>query len=198
MKKRLIIAAASMMAVTSQAATVTWASGVFKTPVDANGGWSTANVVSGTVSGYLWSVTEAAYTAMYSSDASTMMANVLGEYATVTDGKITGVKEGYIAPTASTTAVTIKDTANYSAGDTAYAVLLYTYTDASDNQFYIANVGTYEFASASNKSIANMGTILGGGTSGTSLGGWQSVPEPTSGLLMLLGMAGLALRRKRA
>ena len=27
---------------------------------------------------------------------------------------------------------------------------------------------------------------------------WQSVPEPTSGLLMLLGMAGLALRRRRA
>lgn len=27
---------------------------------------------------------------------------------------------------------------------------------------------------------------------------WQVVPEPTSGLLVLLGMAGLALRRKRA
>ena len=27
---------------------------------------------------------------------------------------------------------------------------------------------------------------------------WQSVPEPTSGLLMLLGIAGLALRRRRA
>jgi hypothetical protein len=27
---------------------------------------------------------------------------------------------------------------------------------------------------------------------------WQSVPEPTSGLLLLLGVAGLALRRKRA
>ena len=27
---------------------------------------------------------------------------------------------------------------------------------------------------------------------------WQAVPEPTSGLLMLLGMAGLALRRRRA
>lgn len=28
-------------------------------------------------------------------------------------------------------------------------------------------------------------------------GAWAAVPEPTSGLLMLLGMAGLALRRKR-
>ena len=27
---------------------------------------------------------------------------------------------------------------------------------------------------------------------------WQSVPEPTSGLLLLLGMASLALKRKRA
>ena len=36
-------------------------------------------------------------------------------------------------------------------------------------------------------------TILAGTTSS-----FQTVPEPTSGLLMLLGMAGLALRRKRA
>ena len=28
--------------------------------------------------------------------------------------------------------------------------------------------------------------------------GWYNVPEPTSGLLMLLGVAGLALRRRRA
>lgn len=28
--------------------------------------------------------------------------------------------------------------------------------------------------------------------------GWYAAPEPTSGLMMLLGMAGLALRRKRA
>ena len=27
---------------------------------------------------------------------------------------------------------------------------------------------------------------------------WQSIPEPTSGLLLLLGVAGLALRRRRA
>ena len=31
-----------------------------------------------------------------------------------------------------------------------------------------------------------------------SSGEWSSVPEPTSGLLLLLGVAGLALKRKRA
>ena len=36
------------------------------------------------------------------------------------------------------------------------------------------------------------------GAASQTASNWQSVPEPTSGLLMLLGMAGLALRRKRA
>ena len=36
------------------------------------------------------------------------------------------------------------------------------------------------------------------GTSTTKTYFTTSVPEPTSGLLMLLGMAGLALRRRRA
>ena len=33
---------------------------------------------------------------------------------------------------------------------------------------------------------------------GINANGWASVPEPTSGVLLLLGMAGLALKRKRA
>ena len=33
---------------------------------------------------------------------------------------------------------------------------------------------------------------------GDAVGTWQAVPEPTSGLLLLLGVAGLALRRKKA
>ena len=35
-------------------------------------------------------------------------------------------------------------------------------------------------------------------TATQSASNWAAVPEPTSGLLMLLGMAGLALRRRRA
>ena len=33
---------------------------------------------------------------------------------------------------------------------------------------------------------------------GDTVGTWQAVPEPTSGLLLLLGVAGLALRRRKA
>ena len=40
----------------------------------------------------------------------------------------------------------------------------------------------------------NWGKAGAGGDATT----WQSVPEPTSGLLLLLGVAGLALRRRRA
>lgn len=35
-------------------------------------------------------------------------------------------------------------------------------------------------------------------TAGQSGSNWVAVPEPTSGLMLLLGMAGLALRRRRA
>lgn len=51
----------------------------------------------------------------------------------------------------------------------------------------------YSIATASSK-------ILRDNTGSADYGsaGWYAVPEPTSGLLMLLGVAGLALRRKRA
>ena len=42
------------------------------------------------------------------------------------------------------------------------------------------------------------GTGFADRTAKVDYGAWQSVPEPTSGLLLLLGMAGLALKRKRA
>lgn len=51
------------------------------------------------------------------------------------------------------------------------------------------NVG---FSAQSGSSALPMGTGFQGA------GKWSAVPEPTSGLLVLLGMAGLALRRRRA
>lgn len=64
-----------------------------------------------------------------------------------------------------------------------------TYANGDDNQFRVFE------ATVDGGQIA-MGPTYGGGEAGD----WTvaTVPEPTSGLLLLLGVAGLALKRKRA
>ena len=94
--------------------------------------------------------------------------------------------------------LSLKDTNTYSSGDSVYGVVIYTYTDATYGDMYVANAGEMTFASASNKSVNNLANTFGGGSTVANNNTWQSVPEPTSGLLLLLGMAGLALKRKVA
>ena len=89
----------------------------------------------------------------------------------------------------------------------------YNWADATGGKTYnfymIVEDGDKTFNSAiSDPSVIKQGAAAA--TSTTTVGfanmatatqnasNWQSVPEPTSGLLMLLGMAGLALRRRRA
>ena len=62
-----------------------------------------------------------------------------------------------------------------------------SFTTTEANPYSIQFSTGVGFTDASDK-LHNTGTNFG----------WQSVPEPTSGLLLLLGVAGLALKRKRA
>ena len=194
----MIMLGAVVFAASVQAASVTWSSGALKTPVDSNGGWSSTTITSGSATGYFWVIDAATYGSLYNADVATMMGNVMDKYASIdTSAKtVTITDTTYKSPTTATTLLSYKDDSGYSAGDTAYVAMIFTYNDGAAD-YYIANVASWTFATSSNKSIAGLGTNLGG-TGGTALGGWQSVPEPTSGLLMLLGMAGLALRRRRA
>ena len=67
--------------------------------------------------------------------------------------------------------------------------------------YFTITDGDYVYTSKTvNKSAQATSTTLiaFGSAPGTWSGGSSPIPEPTSGLLMLLGMAGLALRRKRA
>jgi hypothetical protein len=60
--------------------------------------------------------------------------------------------------------------------------------------YFMENAGSVQTAK-SVKSLGNLASKVGGNGAATS---WTAVPEPTSGLLMLVGLAGLALRRRRA
>lgn len=62
----------------------------------------------------------------------------------------------------------------------------YTMEDAAGN--------TFESVTKAMKAQATSTASVQFGAGGT----WTAVPEPTSGLLLLLGVAGLALKRKRA
>ena len=61
-----------------------------------------------------------------------------------------------------------------------------TFTSSTSKSFQAAATQTTTVA------FGNMATAT------QNAGNWAAVPEPTSGLLLLLGMAGLALKRKRA
>ena len=86
--------------------------------------------------------------------------------------------------------------------ETAYYVIFANdkmYVSGTKNADYDSlnhdTVNAIEFAA---ETTASKATFADTTTTYAGAGWYQSVPEPTSGLLMLLGMAGLALRRKRA
>ena len=193
MKKLILTAAVAIAAVATQAATVQWSSARLYTAASADGGFSTAGIGSAATA-YLFTLSAAEYSGFLEAyNANGNMKSVWDAYKTSL-ASATGTKTGAL-----TSAATIKTTADVD--DTVYGAIIYTYTDTTlGKDFYIANIATGTVGADSGLTIGNLGTVfLGEGTaSSTATGGWQAVPEPTSGLLLLLGVAGLALKRKRA
>ena len=100
-----------------------------------------------------------------------------------------------------------------SAAVTSGAIAATTFDNASavgdtSYDFYFKITTTYDSKEVTYTSAVKPVTALETGTATIGFGNqatatqaagaWAAVPEPTSGLLMLIGMAGLALRRTRA
>ena len=192
MKKLMIMAAVAMAAVVSQAASVSWGSDVITEP----GG----EVANKTVTGYLFVLTADQYNALNTAYGAGTSASA-GENMNAAVWAAYGDKLASADANGTTNKSgkkTLYDPNDYSAGSTAYAALIYTYGTGDDLQ-YMGNIGSAYVESSMDVSTTYMGTNLFGNESGAATA-WTAaaVPEPTSGLLLLLGMAGLALKRKRA
>jgi hypothetical protein len=195
MKKILAAVAVVFAAVGLQAAVVAWGTDAIKTPGEG-GAFTGTNAAKGSVTGYLWEVDAATY-AIYAAALDT----VYTEFQ----------KDGYGALGATTAKATsgttrkvnLTGTTQYAEGDTAYAIVLYTYNDG-EKDWYIANAAKYDEMGPSDASVYSLNNYQGGVVNdvaqGSAITGWSTasaVPEPTTGLLLLLGVAGLALRRKQ-
>ena len=178
----MIALAIAAIAAVGNAASVVWGSGTIKLPSGAN--------AKATVAASLFVIDSTTY-ATYSAftDAAALSDAIYTAY---------GSQVASATATSSNKSVANITFGDYSAGDTVYAVLLYTTTE-NDVDYWMGNYGSATLESSQNVTVGQMANILGG-SSGSDATAWSTaaVPEPTSGLLMLLGMAGLALRRRRA
>jgi hypothetical protein len=193
MKKIMIAVAIVCAAALTEAATVNWASGALYAPIDAQGtkGSGTSAKATGG-SFYFFDLTGnvSLYNTLVAMSYEDASAKIWETYG----GKnLPGTADGTI----SAMGVANKAQTVDNASGMHYAAVIYTYTDANDQQWYIANIGKANVTGTGTITAGNLGNAFGG-TAGGTIGAWTAVPEPTSGLLLLLGIAGLALRRKHA
>lgn len=189
MKKLMIMATVAVASVAAHAATIKWSTGAIKLPGD--GGAQTGSTMSSSnVTRYYFALSDA------------ISGDVFANYATwnATESKYEITSSVTTEGSVSKGIATFTDPDPYSSGDTAYGAVILWYDKNANSKmdvgdYYLAKQDSYTLESDSNKTVAlGMNSMTWTAIAAPT----PPVPEPTSGILMLLGMAGLALRRKRA
>ena len=181
MKKLLIAAAVAVLGIAANAAALNWLTYGYINDGSADTDWITGGQA------YLVQVTDSAIFAI--ADDLTVKGGSIVDSATLDGGSAAGAWNGTDALVDGTTykfAVILTDQGT--AGTTPPTTGVYGVDDNSGALYNVvwnaATGGTFE------PDYATYG--------GASISTAVAAPEPTSGLLLLLGMAGLALKRKRA
>ena len=186
MKKLMIALAVATMGIVANAASFAWQA---QSGYLWDGADTPAKITSG--SAYLLftsALTQSDLVTAFAADAATAASTVSGK--AVSTGTIGS--NARIAETAFTSDVTSDQTAYFVVfnGDNMYV------SNTANAEYWAVGESSIEFGSMTSSSKTF--NDVADGYAGAGWYGAAAVPEPTSGLLMLLGMAGLALRRKRA
>ncbi len=190
----MIALATVIMTVAASAATFQWRIGtgtVYDGYNSGKEGYTAANI--GAATAYLFNSRD------YSS-SSLLSALAAGtEWSTITDKAIgsTSLTGGrnttYVDTTDSSSAGT-----TYTTGGMTYVDVYMAIINADKDYVYLASIDEHVVQGSDTTRISFTSATAPSQSIVTSGAGWYNVPEPTSGLLLLLGMAGLALKRKRA
>lgn len=191
MKKLMIALAVAASAVVSNAATIKWSTGAMSLP-------DGATYSKGTTTAYLYSLTQAQFDAIVSTwndgtgaDMSKSVSSYITANSLAAEASANNKAGGK---------TTISGTSTYATGATAYGAIFIDYTGTDGKKYVFGNIASaYIENGEMDVDVLSLGSFVFGDTNTMSTAAaWYPVPEPTSGLLMLLGMAGLALRRRRA
>lgn len=130
-----------------------------------------------------------------------ILMSVADTYTSVADISANALASGSIAKVGSRSyyaSGTITDAAITKATDKLYAIILDTDKSFKYLEIGVTNGMVYDLTASPPESPSATFTSTMASISTSSTGGTIGVvPEPTSGLLLLVGMAGLALRRKQ-
>jgi len=186
MKKIMLAAAFAFVAFASQAAALNWTIQNIKTDDGATAG--TGNAIMLFVSSYTGAVelntaSEASIVAMLKD------GNVAGATALGSVTKTVGAN-GLVAGATGLSGFVKDETIS------AFAIVFNAANAEDATKFAVLHTAADSYKWSNN--TAPVSLVFGDQTAATAAGNWQAIPEPTSGLLMLVGLAGLALRRRRA
>lgn len=196
MKKLIITLGVFAVATVTQAATILWNSAALFKAVDSDGTKGTDATTDRLISysSAQWYVF---------TDLSETQFNAAKTAGTVY-GWLSGTPSGAakIGPTAQGTLANGTmgsiSTDKYSGGDTVRWAVVITYTDTDNKVWYTENYGTDTFDGLGSQ-ITKGQIAIKNATTGANISTWTSAaaPEPTSGLMLLLGIGLMALKRKR-